>query len=179
MLLAESGEPGIGESAAPAHPEREKGHMIKTQASTLISSPAERVFDFIAVDFFKNYRRWSPEVVALKPVSDGPVQVGTTARQIRIDQGRQTESTFKVSAFVPGKRVDFQGLSNPFYVSYQLESIDEKTRLTFVFQLLKLEFYMRPFEKLIRSATREGAHRVVHNIKGLLESEGSSGPNRT
>ena len=42
--------------------------------------------------------------------------------------------------------------------------------MIFVFELLKLEFYMWLFEKLIRSATREGAHRVVHNIKGLLEA---------
>jgi len=149
--------------------------MIKVQDSTLISSPAETVFEFIAVDFFKNYKRWSPEVVALQPVTDGPVKVGTTARQVRIDQGRQSESTFKVCAFVPGKRVDFQGLSNPFYISYQLESVGENTRLTFVFELLKLEFYMRPFEKLIRIAIREGADRVVQNIKSLLEAEGSSG----
>ena len=153
--------------------------MIKAQASTLISSPAERVFEFIAVDFFKNYKHWSPEVVALQPVNDGPVRVGTTARQVRIDQGRQTESTFKVCAFVPRERVDFQGLSSPFYISYQLQSIEGNTRLTFVFELLKLEFYMRPFEKLIRNAIREGAHRVVHNIKGLLEAEGSSGPKRS
>ena len=153
--------------------------MIKAQASTLISSPAETVFEFIAVDFFKNYKRWSPEVVALQPVTDGPVKVGTTARQVRIDQGRQSESTFRVCAFVPGKRVDFQGLSSPFYISYQLESVEENTRLTFVFELLKLEFYMRPFEKLIRIAIREGADQVVLNIKSLLAAEGSSGPIRS
>ena len=153
--------------------------MIKAQASTLISSPVERVFEFIAVDFFENYKRWSPEVVSLMPVTSGPVHVGTTAKQIRVDQGRQTESTFKVSAFVTGKRVDFQGLSSPFYISYQLESIEDNTRLTFVFELSKLEFYMRPFEKLIRSAIRDGAHRVVRNIKGLLEAEGSFDPKRS
>lgn len=144
--------------------------MIKAQASTLIASPAKRVFEFIAVDFFKNYKRWSPEVVSLQPVTDGPVQVGTTAKQVRVDQGRETESTFRVCAFEAGKRVDFQGVSSSFYISYQLESVANGTRLTFVFELVKLEFYMRPFEKLIRIAIREGAERVVHNIKCLIES---------
>jgi len=144
--------------------------MIRAQASTSIASPAERVFEFIAVDFFKNYKRWSPEVISLQPVTDGPVRVGTTAKQVRVDQGRQTESTFRVCAFVAGKRVDFQGVSSSFYISYQLENVAGDTRLTFAFELVKLEFYMRPFEKLIRIAIREGAERVVHNIKCLIES---------
>ena len=145
--------------------------MIRAQATTLVRSPADRVFEFIAVDFFKNYRRWSPEVISLKPMSKGPVQLGTTARQIRIDQGRRTDATFKVCAFETAKRVDFRGLSDPFYISYRLESIADKTRLTFEFQLSRLEFFMLPFEKLIRVAAQEGAERVVRNIKGLIETE--------
>ena len=126
--------------------------MVRAQASTLIARPAEQVFNFIAVDFLKNYRRWSPEVVSLQPQSDGPVRVGMACRQVRIDQGRRTESTFRVSRFEPGKRIEFQGISNPFRVSYQLDPIAEKTRLTFIFELSRLELYMRPFEKLIRIA---------------------------
>jgi hypothetical protein len=153
--------------------------MIRTQASTLITSPSDRVFEFIAVDFFKNYRRWSPEVVSLQPISNGPVKVGTTARQVRIDQGRRTEATFRVSAFEAGKRVEFQGTSDPpFWISYRLESLAGKTVLTFEFELSRLEFYMRPFEKLIRIAVQEGAERVVRNIKGLIEAQAPNGSGR-
>lgn len=152
--------------------------MIRAQSNTLVSRPADRVFEFIAVDFFKNYRRWSPEVVSLQPISKGPVQLGTTARQIRIDQGRQTEATFRVCAFETGKRLDFEGISNPFHVSYRLEAIADKTRLTFKFELPRLEFFMRPFEKLIRIAVQQGAERVVKNIKGLVEAEVPQGSAR-
>ncbi len=145
--------------------------MVRAQASTLIARPAEQVFNFIAVDFLKNYKRWSPEVVSLQPRSEGPVRVGTTCRQVRVDQGRRTESTFRVSVFEPARRVDFQGMSKPFRVSYQLEPVTDKTRLTFTFELSRLELFMRPFEKLIRVALQEGAERVVRNIKGLIESE--------
>lgn len=149
--------------------------MIKTTASTLVASPADRVFEFIAIDFFKNYKRWSPEVVSLQPMSTGAIQIGTTARQIRIDQGRQTEATFRVCAFETGKRIEFQGVTDPFYISYRLESLAGKTRLTFEFELSRIEFYMRPFEKLIRIAAQDGAERVVRNIKGLIEAENSYG----
>ncbi len=145
--------------------------MVKAQASTLIARPAEQVFDFVAVDFLKNYQRWSPEVVSLEPRSQGPVRVGTTCRQVRIDQGRRTESTFRVSRLEPGRHVEFEGTSNPFRVSYQLDPTAEKTRLTFTFELSRLEFFMRPFEKLIRIAMAEGAESVVRNIKRLIETE--------
>ena len=145
--------------------------MVRGKATTLIAEPAEQVFNFIAVDFFKNYQRWSPEVVSLEPKSQGPLRLGTTCRQVRIDQGRRTESTFRVSRFEPQKRVDFEGTSNPFRVSYQLTPTAEKTRLTFTFELSRLEFFMRPFEKLIRIAMAEGAESVVRNIKRLIETE--------
>ncbi len=145
--------------------------MVRTQASTFIARPAEQVFIFIAVDFFQNYKRWSPEVVSLERKSEGPVRVGTIGRQVRVDQGRRTESTFRVSRFETAKRIDFQGTSNPFRVSYQLDTVSDKTRLTFTFELLRLELFMRPFEKLIRVALQEGAERVVHNIKRLIETE--------
>ncbi len=145
--------------------------MVKGKASTLIARSADQVFTFIAVDFFENYQRWSPEVLSLESKTQGPVRVGTTCRQVRVDQGRRTESTFRVSRFEPGKRVEFEGMSNPFRVSYELAPTADKTRLTFTFELSRLEFFMRPFEKLIRIAMAEGAERVVRNIKRLIETE--------
>ena len=145
--------------------------MVRGKASTLIARPAEQVFNFIAVDFLGNYQRWSPEVVSLESKTQGPVRVGTTCRQVRVDQGRRTESTFRVSRFEPAKRVEFEGMSNPFRVSYELAPTADKTRLTFTFELSRLEFFMRPFEKLIRIAMAEGAEKVVRNIKRLVETE--------
>jgi hypothetical protein len=49
--------------------------------------------------------------------------------------------------------------------------VGEQTRLTFTFELTRIDFFMRPFEKLIRIAIHDGAGRVVRNIKGLVERE--------
>ncbi len=149
--------------------------MVRARASALIRSPADRVFEFIAVDFFRNYRRWSPEVVSLQPLSDGPVRLGTTARQVRVDRGRRTESTFRVSQFERGKRLEFQGVSDPFRVSYRLDDDAASTRLTFDFELSRLGLLMRPFEKLIRTVAQESAERVVENIRTLVEAELTEG----
>lgn len=145
--------------------------MVRAQAQALIVRPTDSVFNFIAVNFFKNYPRWSPEVVELHISTKGPIRVGTTGRQVRVDQGRRTESAFRVCRFEQDSCVAFQGISSPFYVSYQIKPIRNNTHLTFTFELSQLELHMRPFQKVIRFAIQEGAEGVVRNLKALIETE--------
>ncbi len=72
--------------------------MVKARADILIQKPLDLVYDFVVRDFFVNYPRWSPEVRRLDVLTPGPVRVGSRAHQVRIDQGRQSESTFRVTA---------------------------------------------------------------------------------
>lgn len=146
------------------------------KASVSISSPPEEVFDFIGVNFFINYPKWSPEVIKLERLTDGPVQLRTLARQVRVDQGRRSESKFRVTKFEVCKCICFAGLSDPYRCTYNLQSLatDNATRLTFTFELLEIPAFVRPFEKLARVALREGAERTVNNIKRLIEAPPST-----
>jgi len=145
--------------------------MIRASATALIARPPPRVFRFVATDFFENYQRWSPEVVSVQQLSQGPVDLGTTGRQVRIDHGRRTDATFRVSAFEPERRITFEGISDPFAISYRLEGVGDGTRLTFEFELSRLALYMRPLERLIRGGVQDAAERIVRNIKDLIEAE--------
>jgi hypothetical protein len=145
--------------------------VVKTRASILIDQPPTRVFEFVAVDFANNYRRWSPEVQQLTLLTPGPLRVGSQARQVRLDQGRRTETTFRVIEMSSPDLIVFAENARQFRIEYRMEPVAERTRLTFAFDLARLELYMRPFEKLIRMAVQEGAERVVHNIKGLIEKD--------
>jgi hypothetical protein len=157
------------------------------RAVTVINSPPERVFDFIGVDFFANYPQWSPEVVELEPLTDGPVRVGTLARQVRIDQRRRLESRFQVTEYEPGRRLVFAGVPDPFRCTYDLVASGHgpATELTFTFEGLELRPYMRPFEKLIRHVVQDGAVRTTRNLKRLIERrarmtrpDGATGPSQ-
>lgn len=142
------------------------------KANALIRSPSDKMFDFIGVNLLTNYPRWSPEVKELEKLTEGPVKIGTLCRQVRVDQGNRSESTFKVKVFDAGSRICFEGVSNPYRCDYIIETVDEKSsRITFVFELLDLELYMKPFEKLIRIAVQDGTERTVHNIKKIIEAE--------
>lgn len=150
--------------------------MVSARASILIDRPAALVFGFIADDFAQNYGRWSPEVQRLDLLTPGPLRVGSRARQVRVDQGRRTDTTFRVVTLERPERVCFAETRDQFRIEYRLEPLREDTgstltRLTFAFQLRRMDLYMRPFEKLIRAAVQEGAERVVRNIKGLVERE--------
>lgn len=147
------------------------------KADTLIHSPSDKLFNFIGVNLLDNYPRWSPEVKDLEKLTDGPIKVGTLCRQVRVDQGRRSESTFKVKIFDAGSRICFEGVSNPYRCDYVIEPIDEKSsRMTFVFELLDLEMHMKPFEKLIRIAVQDGTERTVQNIKKIIEIENAQSP---
>ena len=155
--------------------------MISARADILIQRPAEPVFTFVALDFFKNYQRWSPEVECLDLLSPGPIGVGSTARQVRVDQGRRTDTTFKIITLEPPQCLEFLELGERYRIRYVLEPVPLEvdgsdpgpahTRLIFSLELKRLSLIMRPFETLIRTAVQEGAERVVASIKELVELE--------
>ncbi len=144
------------------------------KASTLIHSSSDNLFQFIGTDLLTNYPIWSPEVKELEKLTDGPMQLGTLCRQVRIDQGNRSESTFKITVFDEGARISFKGVSNPYQCDYVIEPVNStESRLTFSFELLELELHIKPFEKLVRIAIQGGTETTVKNIKKLIETKQS------
>ncbi len=144
---------------------------VTGEASIDINKPIHDVFHCIGEHFFDNYPKWALEVVEFEPLDGKEVFVGAKAKQVRTDNGEKVESTFEITDYQPSIKLIFKGLSAPYRHSYLLEKTSEQnqlTRLTFRFELLELEIFMRPFEKLIRSAIEEGAENTVENIKNLV-----------
>lgn len=146
--------------------------MVKAEASIEIERSAELVYRFIAEDFAQNYPRWSPEVKELRITTEGPLRVGSVGRQVRVDQGRRTESVFRITRMEAPRRLTFESNAPDFLVDYRFAPrAGDRTQLTFTFELRRLDLIMRPFERLIRYAVQDGARRNVRTLKRLLESE--------
>ncbi|SCY01392.1 Polyketide cyclase / dehydrase and lipid transport [Nitrosospira sp. Nl5] len=145
---------------------------VIAKARTLIECPPDQIFRYLGDGFFENYPKWSPEVVELESITDGPLKLGTIARQVRIDQGRRTETKFTIDVYEPNKRLGFVGVSDPFRCTYELRDINSgrSAELIFTFELSEIQMFMRPFEKLIRIVVQEGAERTVRNLKQLTEA---------
>lgn len=147
--------------------------MINGRSRIEIARPVATVYDFVVVRFFKNYPRWSSEVRELKALSDGPVRLGTRGRQVRVDHGRRSETTFEVTRLEPERAVDFDGDRQArFAIRYRFEPNGPQATILYLdFELKQLDLFMRPFEKLIRHAIQDGTDQTVRNIKGLIERE--------
>jgi hypothetical protein len=143
---------------------------ITGEASIEINKPIEDIYAYVGHDFFDNYTKWAVEVVEFKPESD-KMCVGAKAKQVRNDNGENVESIFEIIDYDPNISLVCQGITAPYRQSYLLENQKEKisTRLTFRFELLELEIFMRPFQKLIRYAIEDGAESTVENIKNLID----------
>lgn len=143
---------------------------IAGEASVEIDKPTQYVFDYIGVNFFENYPKWAEEVIEFEPLNGKEVFVGAKAKQVRQDNGENIESIFEIIEYQSNCKLIFQGVSAPYRNSYLVEDNKQpsSTRLTFRFELLEIEIFMRPFQKLIRTAIEDGAETIVDNLKNLL-----------
>ena len=141
------------------------------KASIDIEKPVQEVFHYVGERFFDNYPKWAVEVVDFEPLDGKEVFIGAKAKQIRDDNGVKIESIFQITHFEPTSDLTFEGVSAPYRHTYLFENQQQLTRLTFSFELLELEVFMRPFEKLIRCAIEDGAESTVENIKNLVTAQ--------
>lgn len=146
---------------------------IVGESSIDIDKSTHDIFSYIGENFFYNYPKWAVEVIEFEPLDGNQVFVGATAKQVSKDGGATAESIFKITDYDPDFKLIFQGLTAPYKHIYLLESNNQQqlTRLTFRFELLELELFMRPFEKMIRYAIEDGTESTVENIKNLITLE--------
>jgi hypothetical protein len=145
-----------------------KSPLLHSHHSTVIRRSVEDVFQFVAVDFFRNYQKWSPEVSELEQITSGAMRVGVTGRQVRYDRGYRSEATFRVTRMTPLRELHFASLTKPeFDVCYRFEPTDTDTRISFEFKL-RLPLFMLPLRERVAETVEQGGGRVVSNIRRLL-----------
>jgi uncharacterized membrane protein len=63
--------------------------MTRIERSIVIDRPADEVFDF--THDLKNNALWHTTLVGIRPLSDGPMRVGSRWREIRTFLGKRIE----------------------------------------------------------------------------------------
>jgi hypothetical protein len=72
---------------------------VRLAASQVIERPPAEVFRFVATDHFQNHPKWDPAITS--KTSPGPMGLGTTARLVRTDRGRQLQGSLEVTEYQP------------------------------------------------------------------------------
>jgi hypothetical protein len=104
--------------------------MPAWQHTYRIERTPEQVFDVVGTHLFENHPRWEPEVEELRPLTDGPIGVGSRALMVRRDMGRRSEVAYEIIAFEPGRRVSVTHVGTRMAFDLTFELAPEGTGAT-------------------------------------------------
>jgi hypothetical protein len=148
------------------------GAPVCAECDVVVNLQQKSVFDFISGNFHENYQKWMADVVELEFPDGVPVGKGDKVRQVKLENDERIPSVFEVTACDPCDRFAFEGKDMPYRQIYTMEALGpEETRVSFRFELLEIEFFMRPFVKLIRVAAVEGVESTIKTLADLLNQQ--------
>ena len=148
---------------------------VTAEASAVINREQAQIFDFVAGHFHENYPRWMTDVIEIECLDPAPVKKGSRVRQVRLENDEEITSTFEIRELEAFNTFSFQGIDMPYRQVYRIDPVSqEKSQLTFRFELLEVDLFMRPFVKLIRSAMIEGVESTLATLSSLLNSPNTS-----
>jgi hypothetical protein len=138
-----------------------------------VARSADEVFDFIGTHLFENHPRWEREVVAIRPLTEGPIRVGTRAVMVRQEYGRRTESTYEITAFEPGRLVAARHLdgSMDFDISFGLAHVDVSSMDLTVDVSMAFRGRMRPLSGVLAPQMPGRSDRIARSMITLVEAE--------
>jgi carbon monoxide dehydrogenase subunit G len=131
-----------------------------------IRRPIEEVFAFLAD--FENVPRWNHAIESTTKTSPGPVGVGSTYRQIRLEPSRSEEG-FGVTVFEPGSRLAIHAR-----VDYRLEPIEGATRLINDVELQPSSAVSKLLAPFAGSKIKAAVAENLDALKRVLETDPGS-----
>lgn len=151
---------------------KRKTGMIKLEFNTVIEQPIAKVFSFLANP--ENETQWQTDLVEAKLTSDGPIGVGATGRDVRTFMGRETVTTWQVTAFEPNQKIVFKVIAGPmpFEGAYLFEVVDGATRFTYRVQS-ETPGFAKLFAPLISRIIKSQGQKQMAALKRALESQGT------
>lgn len=146
--------------------------MPTFQRTYRVARSADQVFDVIGTHLFDNHPRWEHEVVEIRPLTPGPVRVGSRAVMVRQEYGRRTEGTYEITAFEPGRLVSARHLDGPmdFDLSFRLTPLDGATSDLTVAVDMALRGRLRRLSPLLGIQLPGRSGRISRSMVALVEA---------
>lgn len=148
--------------------------MIVHEHTHRVNRSAEEAFDVIGTHMYDNHPRWEKEVVEIRPLTPGPVGVGSRAIMVRQEFGRRSEEEYEITEFVPGRRIAAQHPDDAvmdFQISFDLEPIDADSCTVRVEVRAQPHGWARLLEPVMRIAMPRRGERITRDLVGVIESQ--------
>jgi uncharacterized protein YndB with AHSA1/START domain len=141
---------------------------VRFSNSVVIRRSPGEVFAFLADP--ANVPKWNAAITSTRPLSQGPLGVGTRLAQTR-SIPRPAIEELEVTEFVPDRRMVLQGDVGPLTgtLSYEIEVVPEGTRLTNTADLTG-RGPLLVLSPLATGRVREAVATNLENLRQLLES---------
>ena len=135
--------------------------------SVEIARPPEEVFAFVTET--ANYPRWQPSLVEIRPVTRGPLRLGSEAIEVRRFLGREVETSWRCVEHKPGSRTAIEADDGPvpFRGTFVIERLGDGTRFTWTVETRGAA--ARVGGPLVGRATRRELEENTARLKELLE----------
>jgi len=143
--------------------------MLKIETSTVINRPVEDVFAVASNP--EGYVKWSPGLVEVKRISEGPVGVGTTWRLVRQALGQRLEGDLKLTEYDLNRKFTLDSKSRPFpgKARWTFNAVDGGTRVSVLIQAEPGGFF-KLAEPVLGSFTKRTNETELANLKDLMEA---------
>ena len=144
--------------------------MAVYEHTIAIARAPEEVFAFVTD--VRNYPRWQPSLVEVRPWCRGPLRLGSEATEVRRFLGREVETTWRCVEHEPATRSAIQADDGPvpFRGTFSLQPTRRGTRFTWTVETRGPA--ARLGGPLVGIATRRELEENTARLRELLESEG-------
>ena len=137
-----------------------------------VARSADQVFDVIGTHLYENHPRWERETIEIRPLTDGPIRVGSRAVMVRQEYGRRSEGAYEITAFEPGRLVAARHLDGPmdFDISFGLTPVTETSCDLTVNVNMALRGRLRPLSPLLAIQMPGRSDRITRSCVALVEA---------
>ena len=145
--------------------------MPKVRVSVFIKRPIEEVFEFVSD--LENDPKYRPAHLEAKKTTTGPIEVGTSFRQVMRAMGRQDSVDFEITQYEPNRRVAFKHtafLGMAGSTAFEVDQVDGGTEVTFTMDG-KMQGLNRVFGPIMGLMLKKVENRNLANLKTFLESD--------
>ncbi len=148
---------------------------LRTEHSVIIRRPVADVFAFVAD--LSNEQRWQPEIKEVTVTSPGPLQAGSTFREVRHTLGQEFVWDMRVTDYAAPSRICIasEGAATPYRGCRLFDPVPSGTRVTEQSEV-RLPLALRPLTPLLARLARRPIADAYARLKALLEEQASLSP---